>query len=263
MDQADVNAREEISRLNHELRRNLLLETALIGFALGAVAVLSILLVVYAHLYHKDELLALGLYVLTVHVAFHLSEFVTAALLRPHDAHPDAFMLFHSKAYMAASGVALVEFFVEAYLVPEGWKLSPSRHPVLAFFLRIHPCAAVLFTVLVVAFYAIRVAAMLQCGANFSLMIESERRGSHRLVQHGLYAYLRHPSYFGWFWRTCFAQFILANPLSAVAHTVVTWFFFRSRIPYEEATMQRSDYFGEEYKAYKRRTYIGIPFCGT
>jgi protein-S-isoprenylcysteine O-methyltransferase len=260
-DSADAEAREDVARLNRELRRNLILETALIAFALGGATVSACMLVCYAYAVRNDVLLAFGLYVLTVHLAFHLCEFITAALLRPHDTHPDAFMVFHSPAYMAASGAALLEFFIEAYLLPENWKLSPSLHPILGLFLRINRAGTILFTVLVVVFYGIRVAAMLQCGANFSLMIEPQRRGSHRLVQHGLYRYLRHPAYFGWFWRTCFAQFILANPLAVVAHTAVTWCFFRSRIPYEEATLERPDYFGEEYRAYKKRTYVGIPFC--
>lgn len=260
-DSADTEALEEINRLNRELRRNLILETALIAFALGALTILAMVLALYAYLAHKDALFAFALYILTVHIVFHVSEFVTAALQRPHDTHPDAFMVFHSKAFMTASGAALLEFFLEAYAVPEGWKLSPTRHPLLAFFLRINRAGSIFFALLVVVFYAIRVAAMLQCGANFSLMIEPQRRSSHRLVRHGLYRYLRHPAYFGWFWRTCFAQFILANPLAAVAHTVVTWYFFRSRIPYEEETMEQADYFGEDYKAYKRRTYVGIPFC--
>lgn len=260
-DAADASAQAEINRLNRELRRNLLLETALIAFGLGAVAILSVVVVLYAYATQNCPLFALGLYILTVHVGFHVSEFLTAALLRPHDTHPDAFMLFHSPAYMAASAVALAEFLLEAYAMPESWKLSASAHPILASLFRLNEAAAVFFTLLVVVFYGIRVTAMLQCGANFSLMIEDERRSSHQLVQHGLYAHLRHPSYFGWFWRTFFAQCILANPICAVAHTVVTWYFFKQRIAYEEATMERPDYFGAEYTAYKKRTYVGIPFC--
>ncbi|KPA86316.1 putative prenyl protein specific carboxyl methyltransferase [Leptomonas pyrrhocoris] len=258
---SDANARDEADCLNRELRRNLLLETAVIAFAIGALTILSIALVFYGYVTHSDALFALGLYVLTVHFAFHMSEFLTAAYQRPHDTHPDAFVIFHSKEYLTASALALLEFFIEAYAVPESWKLSPSRHPLLGAVLRINRTGAVLFTALVVFFYGIRVVAMLQCGSNFSLIIESDRRSSHRLVRHGLYRYLRHPSYFGWFWRSLFAQLVLANPLSAVVHTVVSWYFFRSRVAYEEATLEREDYFGEEYKAYKRRTYIGIPFC--
>ncbi|KAG5466884.1 hypothetical protein LSCM1_01061 [Leishmania martiniquensis] len=251
---------EVVRRVNRELQRNLVLETALIAFTLGVLTVASVLLTAFGWRTHDDTLFALGLYILVAHIAFHVLEFLTAALTRPHDTHPDAFMVCHSTEYLIANGAALLEFVVEAYLIPERWKLDPSRHALLGFFFRVNAASALLFTLLVIIFYGIRVVSMLQCGSNFSLMIEHERRPSHRLVTHGLYRYLRHPAYFGWFWRTACAQWILANPLSAVAHTGVAWYFFRSRIAYEEATLQRPDYFGEAYKRYKAHTVVGIPF---
>lgn len=252
--------REEARRLSRELRRNLILETAITAFLLGAATVVSVLLAVYGWRTDNDGAFALGLYLLVAHLTFHVCEFLAAALTRPHDTHPDAFMVFHSTPYLLASGTALLEFVLEWCLVPTTWKLDAARHPFWGFFFRVNWAAAVLFSILAVVFYGVRVVGMLQCGSNFSLMIEDERRSSHQLVTHGLYRYLRHPAYFGWFWRTVFAQCILANPLSAVAHTAVTWHFFRSRIPYEEATLQRADYFGETYKQYKARTTVGIPF---
>ncbi|CBZ30854.1 putative prenyl protein specific carboxyl methyltransferase [Leishmania mexicana MHOM/GT/2001/U1103] len=252
--------KEAIRRINRELQRNLILETALIAFALGVLALAGVLLAAYGWHTHDDSLFALGLYILVVHIAFHVLEFLVAGFTRPHDTHPDAFMVFHSTPYLIASGTALLEFFVELYAIPETWKLDPTRHAVLGFFVRVNYASALLFTLLVVVFYGIRVVSMLQCGSNFSLMIEHERHSNHQLVTHGLYRYLRHPAYFGWFWRTCCAQWILANPVSAVVHTGVTWYFFRSRIAYEEATLQRPDYYGEAYKRYKARTIVGIPF---
>ncbi|KAG5466342.1 hypothetical protein LSCM4_01490 [Leishmania orientalis] len=251
---------EAMRRMNRELRRNLILETALIAFALGVLTVASVYLAAFGWRTHNDTLFALGLYILVAHLAFHVSEFLAAAITRPHDTHPDAFMMFHSREYLIANGTALLEFFVEAYVIPESWKLDPARHSVLGFFLRVNFASALLFTLLVIVFYGIRVVSMLQCGSNFSLMIEDERRSSHQLVTHGLYRYLRHPAYFGWFWRTVCAQWIVANPLSAFAHTGVAWYFFRARIAYEEATLQRPDYFGEAYKNYKAQTVVGIPF---
>ena len=51
---------------------------------------------------------------------------------------------------------------------------------------------------------------------------------------------------------------MLANPACAVAYACASFFFFRSRIPYEEQFLVR--FFGEEYRSYRERTYIGIPF---
>ncbi|KAG5492723.1 hypothetical protein JKF63_01303 [Porcisia hertigi] len=252
--------KEEIRRINRELQRNLILETALIAFVLGVLTVASILLAAYGWYTHDDKLFALGLYIFIAHLSFHVLEFLAAALTRPHDTHPDAFMVFHSNPYLIATGTALLEFFLEAYAIPESWKLDPSHHALLGFFCRVNRASALLFTFFAAFFYGIRVVSMLQCASNFSLVIEEERRPTHQLVTHGLYRYLRHPAYFGWFWRTCCVQWILANPVSALAHAGVSWYFFRSRIAYEEVTLQRPDYFGEAYKKYRARTITGIPF---
>lgn len=43
--------------------------------------------------------------------------------------------------------------------------------------------------------------------------------------------YLRHPSYFGWFWWCVGTQCLLCNPLCILAYAVAAWDFFRKRIP--------------------------------
>jgi hypothetical protein len=42
--------------------------------------------------------------------------------------------------------------------------------------------------------------------------------------------YLRHPSYFGWFWWVVGTQALLTNPLCLVGYTIVSWKFFDARI---------------------------------
>ncbi|CAN0535280.1 unnamed protein product, partial [Ectocarpus sp. 8 AP-2014] len=45
-----------------------------------------------------------------------------------------------------------------------------------------------------------RVGAMWTAGSNFNHEIMQRREESHQLVTSGVYRFLRHPSYFGWFW---------------------------------------------------------------
>lgn len=253
--------KKELAFIRRELQRNLFLETALTAFGLGVVAAGGIVLAVAGWYTDRVEIFAIGLYVLVAHVTFHLAEFITAVVARPHDTHPGAFMVFHSKAYISASLLAFAEFLIETLFVPEDWKVSQRAHPFLGSVFRLNFTAVSFFSLVTLFFYGIRVVAMLQCGPSFSLMIEGERRHGHVLIQHGLYRYFRHPAYFGWFWRTVMAQLILANPFTAILHTAVTWMFFRSRIPYEELIMEEEDFFGEQYKAYKSKTIVGIPFC--
>jgi len=68
--------------------------------------------------------------------------------------------------------------------------------------------------------------------------------------------YLRHPSYFGWFYWALGTQVLLGNPICFVIYAVVTWKFFSVRIAYEEATLY---HFFPEYSDYVARTAIGIP----
>jgi protein-S-isoprenylcysteine O-methyltransferase len=58
-----------------------------------------------------------------------------------------------------------------------------------------------------------RVCAMWTCGRNFNHLIMEQREPEHTLVTHGVYAWLRHPSYCGWFWWSVGSQLLLCNPV--------------------------------------------------
>ena len=71
------------------------------------------------------------------------------------------------------------------------------------------------------------------------------------------YRYLRHPSYFGWFYWSVGTQLVLCNPLCTIAYAAAAWHFFNSRIPYEEELLVR--FYGDQYTRYAKSTIIGIP----
>lgn len=48
------------------------------------------------------------------------------------------------------------------------------------------------------------------------------------------------------------------NPISLIAYTGATFYFFYDRIPYEEDLL--THFFGDEYREYKGRSFLGIPF---
>lgn len=223
-----------------------------VSVLLGAVGGLCCGVLLYAWMYSSSiGLFSLSLYILVVHICFHLTEFIIAVRYRPHDIDVQSFMIFHSTSYLIASGLAFVEFFVkyaysaEIYFFPLVLKLNYWTS-----------CA---FAFLALCFYGFRIIAMIHCGENFSLNIEENKRRDHRLVTNGIYAVLRHPSYFGWFWRTLLAQLIIGNTVSCLLHTIITWYFFKKRIRYEEQILESEEFFGESYQEYKSKTYIGIP----
>jgi protein-S-isoprenylcysteine O-methyltransferase len=80
-------------------------------------------------------------------------------------------------------------------------------------------------------------------GSNFHHLIRTERDEKHKLVTHGIYAYLRHPGYFGWFWWCIGTQILLSNPICIAAYAFASWRFFSERIPEEEDTLIK--FFGE------------------
>ncbi|KAK1938984.1 Protein-S-isoprenylcysteine O-methyltransferase [Phytophthora citrophthora] len=177
-----------------------------------------------------------------------------------------AFLLNHSREYHLAVLFSIVEFFLELYFVP-GWKLHPLVRPV--------------GIALVIIGQFFRVSAMSTAASNFSHRIEYFKRKEHELVTHGVYRFIRHPSYLGWFWWIVGSQILLGNPLCAVGYSFVAWGFFHDRIPYVSKLVQGFilcrflmltavcyryeeqlllGFFPDEYPAYKARTISGIPF---
>lgn len=71
---------------------------------------------------------------------------------------------------------------------------------------------------------------MVQAGSNFNHTVQAERKEGHTLVQHGVYAVLRHPSYFGFFWWGLGTQLVLGNVVCFAGYALVLWRFFYKRI---------------------------------
>jgi len=79
----------------------------------------------------------------------------------------------------------------------------------------------------------VRTTAMAHAGSNFNHHVQSKKRAGHELITDGIYGWLRHPSYFGFFWWGLGTQVVLGNGVCLVAYAVVLWTFFRRRIESE------------------------------
>jgi protein-S-isoprenylcysteine O-methyltransferase len=94
-------------------------------------------------------------------------------------------MLDHSPAYKIAIVAGWLEFWLESYFLSsykaQLWIMIPG-------------------TLIAFAGLVIRMVGMCTCGANFNHIVAESRPTNHRLVTNGIYEYLRHPSYCGWFW---------------------------------------------------------------
>jgi protein-S-isoprenylcysteine O-methyltransferase Ste14 len=93
-------------------------------------------------------------------------------------------------------------------------------------------------------------------GRNWSVSLDL--RESHTLVTSGVYAYVRHPMYAG-FWLMALAQvLLLPNWIAGPAGLVGFGTLFFGRVHREEAMMISG--FGDEYRAYMRRTARVLPW---
>ena len=96
------------------------------------------------------------------------------------------------------------------------------------------------------------------CQENFNHIVQEKQEEGHQLITEGIYRYLRHPSYTGWFYWSVGSQILLCNPLCVVAYAYTSYSFFAIRIQEEESLLLQQ--YPTEYPAYKQRTYVFIPF---
>lgn len=198
-----------------------------LGIALGGAAVISLLLVL------RDEPLWRAPFFIATLAVFHYLEFDMTARYNPPDAKVSSFLLSaNGSAYNVAHTAAMLELLVRRWLCSPyrpGWLSLPFTVP------RIFP--AIPSTVplafgmaFIVVGQSVRSSAMATAGTSFNHLVQSVKREDHVLVTSGVYAYLRHPSYFGFFWWGLGTQLALGNHVCFVGYAVVLWNFFSTRI---------------------------------
>ncbi|CAK7215635.1 farnesyl cysteine-carboxyl methyltransferase [Sporothrix bragantina] len=187
---------------------------------------------------------------------FHFLEFWTTARYNTQATSVDSFLLTANwPAYAIAHLAASIECFLRYTLfrnAPNVFSLVPllplpSRTTVM-----------LLGLVVVTVGQSVRTAAMVQAGRSFNHTIQRKRATSHALVTDGIYAWLRHPSYFGFFWWALGTQLVLGNTVCLLGYTAVLWRFFSMRIRHEEHLLIR--FFGDDYIQYRKRVGVKIPF---
>lgn len=216
-----------------------------IALALSAVAMISILVFTSSPLWRVP-------FFIGALATFHFLEFWTTARYNTPVANIGSFLLTANwPAYAIAHTAASLECLFTKLLFPNRhWAPLYSGHIIL-----------LLGFILVFVGQFVRSAAMGQAGQSFNHTIQQRKKDSHTLVTSGIYSFLRHPAYFGFFYWSIGTQMVLGNPICFIGYTVVLWKFFSGRVKHEEALLVR--FFGEEYINYKSRVGTMIPFVGT
>jgi protein-S-isoprenylcysteine O-methyltransferase Ste14 len=118
------------------------------------------------------------------------------------------------------------------------------------------PVLAWLGVLVLVAALAMFRATHKQLGRNWSVTLET--RAKHALVTHGLYGYVRHPMYSSFLLSAIAQALLLPNWIAGLSGLVGIGVLFFYRVDREEALMTET--FGEEYRAYARRTARIVPW---
>lgn len=193
---------------------------------------------------------------------FHFLEFDMTARYNTPDAKVSSFLLFNNgAAYNIAHSAAMCEILLRYWLVKRGtfdgmmlasistgedlMSFSPAFLPILGL-------------VLIVVGQTFRSLAMRQAGTSFNHIVQSVRKEDHKLITTGVYAFSRHPAYFGFYWWAIGTQLLLGNVLCLVAYAIVLWKFFGHRVQHEEKHLL--SFFGKAYETYREQVSVWLPF---
>jgi len=149
---------------------------------------------------------------------FHFLEFWTHARYNVPNAVVDTFLFDNGAQYHLAHTVSVLECAVSALRFP-AWQDAYSS-----------PRVRLLGAAVLVVGQVVRSVAMAQAGTNFNHKVQRERAAGHVLVTGGIYAWLRHPSYFGFFWWAVGSQVMVGNKVCLGVYWVLLHHFFSHRI---------------------------------
>ncbi|OHT07280.1 hypothetical protein TRFO_24620 [Tritrichomonas foetus] len=181
-------------------------------------------------------------FLLIVIVGYHVAEYLLAKHFHPDTTTASSFLI--TTEYLIAFTVGLVEFLIERYF----WA-SKSDSSSLTIWVGI--------AMVIVGLY-IRFSSIITAGKSFTHLVQYRKRAEHKLITHGIYKYIRHPGYFGFFVFAVGTQIMLKNFFSVIGFICVLWYFFYDRIKDEEEALV--EFFGREYIEYRERTPTWIPF---
>lgn len=99
---------------------------------------------------------------------------------------------------------------------------------------------------------------MKTCGLSFNHYLITEKKSYHKLITTGIYKYIRHPSYFGFFLFCIGIQLWLSNYINLIINCYILYHFFNIRIQYEEKLL--IEFYKDDYRNYQKKTYKLIPF---
>lgn len=214
---------------------------ALKAFLLGVVLTASLGVMLFI----RDSntlLFRVALYTL-LNSIFHLLEFFMTALCNTLEVDDDSFILNDIELY-----IVYIASILEGALKTIDWTYS----------IKLRTSFLVAGLSIIILGQICRSLAMYTAGVSFHHYIQKEASDKRPLVHWGIYKYMRHPSYFGYFWWFVGGQIMLQNPVLCVVGIYKLHQFFKNRISYEEEFLVA--FYGKQYEIYRENTPTRIPY---
>ncbi|KTW27930.1 protein-S-isoprenylcysteine carboxyl O-methyltransferase [Pneumocystis jirovecii RU7] len=139
---------------------------------------------------------------------FHFLEFWITALYNPLNASISSFLFSNGYQYILAHCFTILEYLLEYLFFPQ---------------IKMYKFISYIGFVIACFGQICRTLSMIHATQNFSHKISLKKVKEHVLVTNGIYRWIRHPSYFGFFFWAIGSQIMLLNPLSSIAYTVILW----------------------------------------
>ncbi|GLC57133.1 hypothetical protein PLESTB_001187000 [Pleodorina starrii] len=139
---------------------------------------------------------------------FHCSEFLLAYVYMRDELSITSWLI--TKPYATAMAFAVLEYLVESWALP-GLKVGNGGMGYVSW----------VGLALVLLGEGIRKLGMFTAQSNFTHNIRTTQDPTHVLVTRGIYRYIRHPGYLGWYIWCLGTQVLLANPACCIAFAIV------------------------------------------
>lgn len=168
---------------------------------------------------------------------FHINEFASSALFQ-HDSRYQRFLVWGNKGSSYYWGIQLITLW-------EHLHYHRSFH-----------WLDIVGLVISIAGIILRFSSMKTLGPSFSHYINTCLAPG--LIINGIYKYLRHPSYLGFYLYVLGVQMFLKNIISMMICIMILSHFFKERIQFEEYFLIKL--YGSNYINYKQKVHTWIPF---
>lgn len=227
----------------YDPKKNNLLEIFGVCFILGSCITISITSLFFI----SDKYFPLIVYGIVLQIYFIL-EFTNSYLYQTNTVTSKSFLIYGNRGNK--------EFWFMQLLTI--WEYLSVR-----FILKFIPFSPVNYLgfpglILITTGLLIRHLAMKKCGLSFSHYLAKTKQAHHKLVTTGVYKYVRHPSYLGFFLFSIGIQLWLSNYLNLMVDVYILYQFFTIRIEHEEKLL--IEFYQDDYLKYQQMTYTLIPF---